>query len=66
MHEILASNVEKEPKAADKAVQPDKRPKTNVGPPPPHQKSRIALNNGRKAGKKKKKKTANFSKKSSA
>lgn len=35
VHEILASNVEKEPKAADKAVQPDKRPKTKRRPPPP-------------------------------
>lgn len=35
VHEILASNVEKEPKAADKAVQPDKRPKTKRRPPLP-------------------------------
>lgn len=41
VHEILASNVEKEPKAADKAVQPDKRPKTKRRPPPPKIPDRI-------------------------
>lgn len=53
VHGILASNIEKVPKAADKTVRPDKSPKTKRRFPPPSPKTRSSSHHGRNIGGKK-------------